>query len=325
MAVCNSGLRTTHSNRHREAALPGGSVVKVYAKQNNWNNMNPNKTVTLLVVIMATIVLVAEAVAIGLLYYTAIKEERERLQDVAKSQARLIESVARFDKLYSNDYPYGARQATLSQIRDAHSKYIGFGKSGEFTLSSKENDQIVFLLNHRHYDLNKPKPISWDSDLAEPMKLALSGKSGTIIGVDYRGEKVLAAYEPVSELNLGIVAKIDISEVRAPFVKAAFISSFVSIVFILLGVNLFFKITNPILAKLHDTVSKLERAVGEVKTLRGILPICSFCKKIRDDEGYWNQVEVYVKERSDADFSHSICPDCMKEHYPEYLNEIESE
>ncbi|MBA3029654.1 MAG: hypothetical protein FP816_12735, partial [Desulfobacteraceae bacterium] len=52
-----------------------------------------------------------------------------------------------------------------------------------------------------------------------------------------------------------------------------------------------------------------------------ILPICSFCKKIRDDKGYWEQVEVYVGDHSHADFSHSICPDCMRINYPEYNEE----
>ncbi|MCD6272119.1 MAG: hypothetical protein J7K30_04580 [Deltaproteobacteria bacterium] len=94
------------------------------------------------------------------------------------------------------------------------------------------------------------------------------------------------------------------------------INGLFAIAFIALGVGLFFKITNPILKRLYDTVAKLEKALMEVKTLRGILPICSFCKNIRDDDGYWNQVEVYVKERSDADFSHSICPECMEKHYP---------
>ena len=272
---------------------------------------------------MASIVLVIEAITIGILYNTAITEERSRLEEAAQSQARLIEAVARFDNVYSTDYPYGARQATINQIKDAHSKYNGFGETGEFTLSTKENDQIVFLLSHRHYDLNDPKPVSWNSALAEPMRLALSGKSGTIIGIDYRGVKVLAAYEPVTELNLGIVAKIDLSEIRAPFVKAAFISGLFSIVIIGLGVSLFFKVTNPILKRLNDTVEKMQQALTEVKTLRGILPICSFCKKIRDDDGYWNQVEVYVKERSDADFSHSICPVCLKKHYPEEYEAIQ--
>jgi len=62
-------------------------------------------------------------------------------------------------------------------------------------------------------------------------------------------------------------------------------------VIIALGVNLFFRVTNPILRGLNDSVEKLQKALAEVKTLRGILPICSFCKKIRDDEGYWHQVK----------------------------------
>ena len=61
---------------------------------------------------------------------------------------------------------------------------------------------------------------------------------------------------------------------------------------------------------------ELKKALEEIKTLRGILPICSHCKKIRDDEGYWHNVDVYVRDHSDADFSHGICPDCMKELYP---------
>ncbi|MDD3814837.1 MAG: hypothetical protein PHZ02_09335 [Desulfocapsaceae bacterium] len=286
--------------------------------------MSPRKRILLLIVIMASIVLIIEAITISILYHTAITEEISRLEETAQSQARLIEAVARFDKVYSNDYPSGARQATIDQIKDAHSQYRGFGKTGEFTLSTRENNQIVFLLNHRHYDLNNPKSVPWDSGLAEPMRLALSGKSGTIIGIDYRGEKVLAAYEPVTELNLGIVAKIDLSEIRAPFVKAAFISSLLAVVTIGLGVGLFFKITDPLLKGLYDTVAKLEKALAEVKTLRGILPICSFCKKIRADDDSWHQIEVYVKERSEADFSHGICPACLKQHYPEEYAAMQS-
>jgi hypothetical protein len=55
----------------------------------------------------------------------------------------------------------------------------------------------------------------------------------------------------------------------------------------------------------------------EIKTLRGFLPICSYCKKIRDDKGFWNQIETYVKDHSDAYFSNSICPECAKKHYPD--------
>ena len=63
-------------------------------------------------------------------------------------------------------------------------------------------------------------------------------------------------------------------------------------------------------------VLDLKKTLSEVKTLRGFLPICSNCKKIRDDKGYWNQIESYIRDRSDAEFSHSICPECAKKLYP---------
>jgi len=62
----------------------------------------------------------------------------------------------------------------------------------------------------------------------------------------------------------------------------------------------------------------LQKALAKVKTLSGLLPICAHCKKIRDDKGYWNQIEAYIRDHSEADFSHSICPECAKNFYPEF-------
>ncbi len=66
-----------------------------------------------------------------------------------------------------------------------------------------------------------------------------------------------------------------------------------------------------------EDITSLKSALEEVKTLRGFLPICANCKKIRDDEGYWNQIEEYIGDRSEAKFSHSICPECAKKLYPD--------
>jgi PAS domain S-box-containing protein len=63
----------------------------------------------------------------------------------------------------------------------------------------------------------------------------------------------------------------------------------------------------------------IEHLKNEIHTLRGIIPICSSCKNVRDDEGYWQQVEAYVRDRSEAEFSHSICPKCLKKLYPEFI------
>lgn len=65
-------------------------------------------------------------------------------------------------------------------------------------------------------------------------------------------------------------------------------------------------------------IAELQDALARIRTLRGLLPICASCKKIRDDKGYWNQIEAYVSDHSEAEFSHSICPDCIKKLYPEF-------
>ncbi len=79
------------------------------------------------------------------------------------------------------------------------------------------------------------------------------------------------------------------------------------------------------LRRLNDELAKrnkdLEAALAKVKLLSGLLPICASCKKIRDDAGYWQQVEVYIKEHSEAEFSHGICPDCLKKLYPEFVDD----
>ena len=69
---------------------------------------------------------------------------------------------------------------------------------------------------------------------------------------------------------------------------------------------------------LRQERDKLRTAISEIKTLSELLPICANCKKIRDDQGYWNQIEKYISERSDAQFSHGICLECAKKLYPDF-------
>lgn len=72
-------------------------------------------------------------------------------------------------------------------------------------------------------------------------------------------------------------------------------------------------------------IEELRQTLSEVKTLRGLLPICSSCKKIRRDEGSWQQIESYIREHSEAKFSHGLCPECTKALYPEYWDLIKGE
>ncbi len=73
---------------------------------------------------------------------------------------------------------------------------------------------------------------------------------------------------------------------------------------------------------LQERNEKLEQALGHVKRLQGLIPICSYCKRVRDDSGYWSAVEQYIGDHSEASFSHSLCPECLQELYPDEAESI---
>ena len=75
----------------------------------------------------------------------------------------------------------------------------------------------------------------------------------------------------------------------------------------------------------EELILDLQKALAEVKKLSGMLPICSSCKKIRDDEGYWQQIEEYIRDHSEAEFTHGICNDCVKELYPDLYPQFKKE
>jgi len=84
-------------------------------------------------------------------------------------------------------------------------------------------------------------------------------------------------------------------------------------------------ITSAMMIALYAGASALDKAEAQRAVLRGLLPICSHCKRIRDDQGYWSQVESYVAEHSEAEFSHGLCPSCLVEHYPQHAEAILSQ
>ena len=69
-------------------------------------------------------------------------------------------------------------------------------------------------------------------------------------------------------------------------------------------------------------IKELQQSLEDVKTLSGLIPICSHCKKIRDDSGYWQKVEKYLSQHSDVDFSHGICPECLQKYYPDQYEKM---
>jgi hypothetical protein len=121
---------------------------------------------------------------------------------------------------------------------------------------------------------------------AEMMNCIRTGKSKTFPRMKYKGKW----------LNIAI----------APFPQGAIIASQ--------------DITNSIKAEADrlKLINDLRKALSEVETLRGLLPICAACKKIRNDQGYWQTVEEYFAKNGHIDFSHTVCPDCVKKLYPEF-------
>ena len=89
------------------------------------------------------------------------------------------------------------------------------------------------------------------------------------------------------------------------------------------GLSVYFRdITEPkrVEEEREKLIHTLEESLAKIRRLHGLLPICASCKKIRDDEGYWNQLEAYIEEHSEAEFTHGCCPDCMKKLYGMFLD-----
>lgn len=218
-----------------------------------------------MICIMMTGTMLVAGMALWVLYRTAFDEERARLLEMAQSHARVIEAVADFDARHSRDFPGGPGAATLEQIIDAHGRYQGFGETGEFTIARRSVDQMDFLLLHGGAGLQLPFQIPFDSERAEPMRRALLGQSGTVVGLDYRGAAVLAAYEPVGELDLGIVVKIDLAEVQAPFKRAGLLAGGFTLLVVVAGAALFVRITGPIISRLEEHSQRLEHTVDALQ------------------------------------------------------------
>jgi len=215
--------------------------------------------VLLLVVILVGVSLASASMAILVLYRAALAEEKEHLRVAAISTARMIEAVARFDAEHSADYADGGpRAATLSQIVGAHESVERYGATGEFVVGTIVGEEIEFLIPDESLDAGPIEPIPVASTNAEPMRRALAGQSGAMIGPDYRGVAVLAAYEPVEGLNLGIVAKVDMAEFRAPFVKTSLLVLAATVLLVVLASVAVLKITHRVAWKIRQHADELE-------------------------------------------------------------------
>jgi|GEM_PF-3189396 len=216
---------------------------------------------TILALIMAVVVVISVGTACMSLYRAAIIQQRQRLTELVTSQALFIESIYQreAEEPWRLEKPGPSPlQEIVDSLRSFQGRFPGIGETGEFVLATRQSDRMVFLLGRREKPAESPTPVPWEGTNAEPMRLALSEHSGTVVGLDYRGTRVLAAYRPMPDLGMGLVAKIDLSEIRAPFLNAAVLSGVVACVAILLGTLLFRKIVNPLIRSLEEHRRRLQ-------------------------------------------------------------------
>ena len=201
-----------------------------------------------IVILIATLASIASSVAameIWLLYSKSLDDYSERLQQVVALQASQIKTTL----VLGNQAPELLAQPIQNLVNVLHESGVsnaGFGKSGDITLGAYKNGEIVYYFSLREQNSDEDPLIQFRSNLSEPMTKALSGESGLMLGKDYRGVKVLAAFLPISELGLGLVAKIDFAEINRPFINAAWFSAMAGVVLVVLGGFVYWRINEKI-------------------------------------------------------------------------------
>ena len=157
--------------------------------------------------LLASTALLSAGLSLWMLHASFRRQQEQMITQEVKGRLQLLETIRIFNA--------GDRDKTLVEFAKFNAKYSRLGATGEINLACREKDGLRFLLQ-KHSLVASFLPASAATRRAEPMRLALQGRSGTLFGRDYRGIEVLAAYAPVPGLHWGIVAKVDASEIERP-------------------------------------------------------------------------------------------------------------
>ncbi len=210
------------------------------------------KAAVLSVIVLTAALCSLITLTICLLHRSSLRLEHLRLQEIVHSHAVLIDEFFHIrEQFFKADGYEQNLETVLTRVFNAHLKKHCFGESGEFLIARQEGDQIVFWPGQEHLSSAIPSTVPLNSSLAEPMRRALSKQSGSMTGLDYRGETVLAAYQWVPEMRIGLVAKIDLAEVRRPLFQTAAIVGGVALLLILAGSFVLLRF-NPFLRRLEE-------------------------------------------------------------------------
>ncbi len=189
-----------------------------------------------LILILALVLFTGSWISISLLYRTALNEEKARLLEIVNSQAFVLENLPA---------EMSSGPSFLKYIHRAYEEYYNAGYKSELAIGELKEGNIVFLERQIRKGENEKLSIPFSSIIAEPMREALSGKSGIISGLDFRSNQVLAAFRPLKSLGWGLEAKIDIRDLQTPFMNAVKTAAAVSILIFALGAISLFRTTIP--------------------------------------------------------------------------------
>ena len=309
-----------------------------YRIQNNRQLKSIRRRFYLLMALIYLLIILVNGISGYILYSVSLEQTKSRLLDKAVSMSRLIEAVAKFDQINSSTaHPKGASAATLSQVIDAYSSYKGFGETGEFVLGRMEGDEINLFLRFRENLYNRSVFIPLDAKRSLAMRQALANQTGVGEYIDYRGEHTLSAFSYIMTLKIGLVVKMDLAEIREPYLKGFLSIGGISLLLMITITLLFARITTPILHEFYlsnKRNDKLSQAILEIQdneravfarelhdNLGSSLVVLkmmlqSFLKKIqptttKSTHEILNYMDMIVEDT--RSLSHSLSPENMKE------------
>jgi len=217
----------------------------------------------LLFLILLTTGISVTVVCLFILYRSHIVTWEERIAKEAEMWAHFIQTVGKLDKQNRRDFAGGYEAATLIQVKDAVANLYKSRTQDEFLMAVRKHDTIHYILRKSNLEPDEtlPEDVPFQSQLDEPMRLALKGQTGIITGLDYKGREVLAAYRPIPILGTALVIKIDKDVLNRPFVQAALLAGLTDIMVVTVCTFIFFRLTKPMLKQLQTSNEILQREI----------------------------------------------------------------
>lgn len=229
--------------------------------------MNYRQRLVYLLINMTTVVLIVAGLGMYLFYRTAFNSQKNRLLETAQIQARLLESMYHatenpemIEKMVAQASKHFWKTSQTGEVIDTPpcKGSVCDDRGWAVNIGKRQGNQIILI--------NEQPSTLLSGNLAQAMRKALQGNSGISVDLDHRGVKVLAAYEPVDHLDWGVVAKVDLAAIRAPFIEAGLYTLLWASLVDGLGCLIFWRLSNPIIRELQDRkilTQDLEHRVAE--------------------------------------------------------------